>query len=245
MKKFLLIFAIFLPLLAAAEDDFGLWYSIGAEKKIDKRWSAEIDGEFRTRNDARTADRWSIGADVDYRILKWLKASAGYSWLYNNNPEKITYHTDGSLNGWRPSYWGSRHRFNISLQGKISLGRFDISLRERWQYTYRPGQNVKRYDFDDNAWDYNRHVRGKGSNVLRSRLQADWSRKKCPFNPYASVELFNNWVLDKTRLTLGCDYKINKHNVVGLAYRFQATTSHDDDDEPNSHILQLSYQFKF
>ena len=73
---------------SAQQDDFGLDFSLEAQKKLDKKWSVSLEGELRTRNNAQTNDRWSVGVGVDYKATKWLKASAGYNFLYDNN-EKI------------------------------------------------------------------------------------------------------------------------------------------------------------
>ena len=91
MKRCVLFLMILLPVMAAAQrDDFGLDFSVEVEKKINKQWSLELEGELRTRNDAKTNDRWSAGVGLDYKISKWLKASAGYTFLYDNN-ERISY----------------------------------------------------------------------------------------------------------------------------------------------------------
>ena len=75
-----------LPSSAMAQsDDFGLDFSLEAQKKINKQWSIGLEGELRTRDNTKTVDRWSIGLGVDYKVLKWLKASAGYTFLYDNN----------------------------------------------------------------------------------------------------------------------------------------------------------------
>ena len=92
MKKFLLLFSLFpfFPLSASAQsDDFGLDFELEVEKKLSKQWSLGLEGEVRTRDNTKTMDRWSGGLSVDYKIAKWLKASAGYTFLYDNN-EKIT-----------------------------------------------------------------------------------------------------------------------------------------------------------
>ncbi|MBR1542931.1 MAG: DUF2490 domain-containing protein [Bacteroidaceae bacterium] len=245
MKKLLYLLALAaLPLSVSAQDsddDFGIWTSIGAEKKINKKLSVEAEAEFRTRNSSKTADRWTGSIDVSYKIFPWLKASGGYKFIYNNNQEKITYHTDGSYNNWRPSFWGTRHRFHIDLTGDIDLGRFNLSLRERWQYTYRPEATTTRYDFDNSKWE-DTTVSGKGKNVLRSRLQAKYNIPHSKITPYANVELFNAWSLQKVRYTLGADWKLSKQHEIGAYYRYQHV---NDDDEPNGHILGLSYKFKF
>ena len=111
----LLLCTALFPTLSHA-DDGGLVASIEASHKFNKKLSAGMEVEFRSRNNFRTADRVGIGGDVSYKVLPWLKASAGYTLLIDNNREKLTYQDDGvNYNNWRPSYWGLRHRFNVSL----------------------------------------------------------------------------------------------------------------------------------
>lgn len=224
----------------AQSDDFGIWTSVGVEKKVSKKLTLEGELELRTRNNTRTADRWSGGIAASYKLARWLKAAAGYSLLYDNNQERLTFHDDGTYNNWMPSYWGVRHRFNIDLGLSRSWGHFGFSLRERWQYTYRPEKTATRYDFDNLHWE-DKAVDGKAKNVLRSRLQVKYDKPKCKWEPYASVELFNAWNLQKVRYTAGLDWKLSKQHHVGLFYRYQNVS---DDDEPNRHILGLNYQLK-
>lgn len=249
----------------AQSDDFGIWTSIEVQKKIDKKWSVGVEAEMRTRDNVKTVDRWSGGLGVDYKITKDLKASAGYTFLWDNN-ERISHYdeTDGKvINGatWndgtpikvgdpkkRGEYWGARHRFNVSLTYEKRFGHFDVSLRERWQYTYRPEHTVdQRWSFYDSDWDGKSHTyRGKGKNVLRSRLQVEYKRYKGQkLQPYANVEMYNAWAVEKMRYTLGADYKIAKKHTIGLYYRYQSVHNNDFDNEPNMHIIGAGYQFKF
>lgn len=231
------------PACAGAQSDFGVWYAAGVEKKLSKRWAVEAEGEFRTRNDSKTADRWDIGVAMEYKIAKGLKASAGYDLLYDNNKEKVTTHADGTYNNWRPSYWGLRHRVHADLTGSVDVGRIRLSLRERWQYTYRPATTTTRYDFDNACWE-DTDVSAKAGNVLRSRLQATWDIPHCKVDPYANVELFNSWRLTKTRYTIGADWKITKQHGVGLYYRYQ-DVSDNAENQPDEHIVGVNYKFKF
>lgn len=233
-----------LPLSAHA-DDTGLVLSAEASHKLAKGLNAGVEAEFRSRNDFRTADRLSLGADISYKVLPWLKASAGYTLLIDNNPEEITYQEDGvTLNNWRPSYWGLRHRFNVSLTASHKVQRVELSLRERWQYTYRPGKVIDNYDFDEVMWE-DHDVRGKGKNVLRSRLQLEWDIPRCKFDPFASVEFHTTRHLDKTRFLIGVDHGLKKKHYFKLYYRYQTVSRHGDDNEPNIHMLGLGYTFKF
>lgn len=224
-------------------DDAGLVLSAEASHKFTKRLSASFEAEFRSRNDFRTADRVSIGPSVSYKVLPWLKASAGYNLLIDNNREKITYQDDGvSYNNWRPSYWSLRHRFNVSLTASHKVQRVEVSLRERWQYTYRPGKMIDNFDFDNGEWE-DHEVRGKGKNVLRSRLQLEWDIPKCKFDPFASVEFHTTRDLEKTRFIVGVGHTIKKKHAFKAFYRYQLTGS--GSDEPNIHLLGLGYTYKF
>ena len=231
----------FYPALSLA-DDAGLVASVEASHKFNKKLSAGLEAEFRSRNDFRTADRISLGGDVSYKLLPWLKASAGYTLLIDNNREKLTYQEDGvTYNTWRPSYWGIRHRLNLSLTGSYKIRRVELSLRERWQYTYRPGKVIDNFDFDEGEWE-DHEVSGKGKNVLRSRLQLEWDIPKCKFDPFASVEFHTARDLEKTRFIVGVDHSVKKKHNFKLYYRYQVSGS---SDEPNIHMLGLGYTYKF
>ena len=238
----LLLCAAVLPLQSRA-DDSGLIVGAEASHKIKKGLNVDLSTEFRSRNSFRTADRVSLGASISYKLLLWLKTSGGYELLIDNNREEITYQDDGvEYNNWRPSYWGVRHRFNVTLTGSYKVQRVELSLRERWQYTYRPGKMIDNFDFDEGEWE-NHEVRGKGKNVLRSRLQLEWDIPKCKYDPYASVEFHTTRELEKTRFIVGVDHTIKKTHNFKLYYRYQRV--HGDSDEPNIHLLGLGYTYKF
>ena len=48
---------------------------------------------MRTRDHLKAVDRWSVGVSVSYKLLSWLKASAGYTLLYDNF-ERISYYDE-------------------------------------------------------------------------------------------------------------------------------------------------------
>ena len=259
MKRIFGFLLALMPLCALAQsDDFGLDFSLEAQKKLSKKWSIGLEGEFRTRDNTKTVDRWSLGLGVDYKVTKWLKVSAGYAFLYDHN-ERISYYErtddavlEGDAEVGDPKkcarYWAPRHRFNVSLTlDKKLFGDFRFSLRERWQYTYRPEHTVsERWSYLNQAYDgKEKTYSGKGRNVLRSRLQVEFDKKGCAFNPYANVEFFNAWSLQKTRFNVGLDYKLSKQHTLGAFYRYQNVRNDDDDYEPNIHMIGVSYKFKF
>jgi predicted porin len=44
---------------------------------------------------------------------------------------------------------------------------------------------------------------------------------------------------------VGVDWKLSKQHSLGAFYRYQVVRDDDDDNEPNIHMLGLSYKFKF
>ena len=176
-----------------------------------------------------------------YRITSFLKADGGYTFINSHRPGEMT-----KKGNYVSDYWSPRHRMYLSLTGKLNWQHFEFSLRERYQYTYRTSRFVSKYDGDDGSQKADEEITGKGKNVLRSRLQAEWNIKKSRFAPYASCELYHSmsdsWALDKTRWTLGTGYKINKKNSLDFFYRYQ---NHADDDETNGHVVGAGYTFKF
>lgn len=247
---------------SAQSDDFGMWTSVELEKKVNKKFSLGLEAEMRTRDDAGEMDRWSLGISGSYKFTKWLKAGAGYTLLYDNN-EKCSYYDDEDDEGepWYgkvkrlAQYWGIRHRVYAGLQGSVDVGRFKLSLRERWQYTYRPEKTATRdfYEYDGTTGELKELVKdesekaykGKGKNVLRSRLQVDYDIPSCKVDPYASVELTNAWSVQKVRYTLGAEWKIRKVHTLNFYYRYQDIRNDDFDSEPDMHILGLGYKYKF
>ena len=258
IKRFLFSLLVLLPLAASAQsDDFGLDFSLEAQKKLSKQWSLSLESELRTRDNTKTVDRWSVGFDLDYKLAKWLKASAGYVFLYNHN-ERISYYEvtddaviDGDAEVGDPKksadYWGTRHRFNLSLTGNQKFGNFKFSLRERWQYTYRPEYTVdERWSYLDQKYDGKQKTySGKGRSVLRSRLQVEYDKKKLAIKPYASVEFFNAWSVEKIRYQAGATWEFSKQHALEAFYRYQTVHGDDDDKESNIHMIGLGYKFKF
>lgn len=231
----------------AQSDDFGIWTEVNVEKKISKNLSVDAGIELRTRDDGfGEIDRWSVGVGATYKLLPWLKVALGYSFLDDNNHKlnnKQTKYAD---------YWGQRHRLNLSLTASYEFGDLTASLRERWQYTYRPEQTADRYwnTYDDDDYDYgelvdaNHVYSGKGSNKWRNRLQLRYKVTK-QWRPFVSAEsTVSGSGLDKMRYAVGTEFRLNKQHSFDFQYLYQHTYK-DDDNEGNRHVLGIGYTYKF
>ena len=222
----------------AQDPDFGVWTSLTVKKKLTKGLNLVAEGEYRSRDHVKATERWSGSLGIDYRIWRFLKAEAGYTYIHSQQPGRQT--KKGNI---IPAYWSPRHRMNVSVSGSLDWGRFSFSLRERWQYTYRPERLVAKLDEDGKTPKADEVVNGKGKNVLRSRLKAEYDIAQCPFTPYVSGELYHSGNgLEKTRWTVGTEYKINKKNALELYYRYQ---DEKEDEEMDGHVLGIGYTIKF
>jgi hypothetical protein len=229
-------------LLASAEvraegDDFGIWTEANVEKKINKTVSVDGGVEMRTRNNVKTVDRWSGSIGASYKLTDWLKASAGYTLLYDNNEKWNDKQTKVA------NFWGVRHRFNVSLTGSVDFGNLSVSLRERWQYTYRPEKTVERTKVSNGKVE-DKTYNGKGKNVWRNRLQLKYKVSSL-WRPYINGETYvAGSGLEKYRLAAGTEIRLSKKHSFDVKYMFQKSCS-DDDEEGNRHIIGLGYTFKF
>lgn len=216
-----------------------------------------------------------IGLSYKNKKVPFLKADVGYSVMsmYNLYETSVKYQTndDGNLipkhvNVDAP-YWYTRHRITASFTGSVKWGRFKFSLRERYQFTHRMRSYCDRerwyydsyhaiagtpeYYIDDNpeSEDYSYMTdekKSKSDHKLRSRLAVSYDIKKCPFEPFAEVEVYNEldnaFAYDKVRYTVGTEYKINKDHKLKLYYRYQ---DYADVDEVSGHVLGVGYAFEF
>ena len=236
---------ILLPIgVQAQSEEFGTWTSISLDKKLSKKLTLGTELELRTGNNLKNIDRWSIGLGVDYRLAKWLKASAGYTYLYDYHPEAYSYQDDGDLNKRTMTYFGSRHCLYASLTASKDFGRLNISLRERWQYTYRPEQADKRMDYQHADLGYSYAVKGKATNVWRNKLQLKYKTDGL-LQPYLYGETYvGGSGFEKLRLSLGTELKLSKKSSLNVGYVYQRPYG-DDDDNATRHTLNIGYKLKF
>ena len=229
-------------LLASVEvkaegDDFGIWTEVDVEKKVTRNLSLVGGVEMRTRDNVKTVDRWSGSIGASYKLTDWLKASADYTFLYDNNEKWNDKQTKVA------NFWGTRHRFNVSLTGSVDFGNLSVSLRERWQYTYRPEKTVERTKVSSGKVE-DKTYNGKGKNVWRNRLQLKY-KVTSTWRPYVNGETYvAGSGLEKYRLAAGTEIRLSKKHSCDVKYLFQKSCS-DDDDEGNRHILGVGYTFKF
>ena len=250
----------------STNDSFGIWATVEASKKINKKFKVVADAELRTTNIVKEIERATVGAKVEYKVLKWLKTNVGYSFMYTHKPQTKNlkdpvYDEEENFVDYEynidHAYWTIRNRVYATVSGECKIGRFELGLRERLQYTRTnsatTNETKHRYDLgedplfstEDNKWIDTTEPElkeAKDNLTLRSRLSVKYDIPNCKVNPFASVELYtrlDEWLgYDKLRYRIGGSYKINKKNSISLYYLYQSV---NDDDEPGGHAIGLEY----
>lgn len=271
IKTIAIAAAITLAVAPAKASDFGVWTSAGAEKKLGL-FSLSLEGGLRTQDGFNNVDRWQVGFGVEFKPVKYFSVATSYDFLYNYKPErkKAKYEswveTDENGNEINMSeyegynlkhpYWRCRNRWNFDVSGKLPVGRFTFSLRERFQLTRSISTTSRedKYRLQEGS-DVPQYTRSEAdphpaSNTvrLRSRLKAEYDIRHCPLSPYAYVEFHNNLREHlhnvKTRLSLGTEVKISKRHRLDLGYIYQ--DSNDSDERGGKfHAIDVSYKYKF
>ena len=282
-----ILFAAALALCSAtsaiAQSDFGVWTEIGVEKSFNKKFSLEASVENRMSNNATQPQRWNAAIGGSYKPLKWLKLGAGYVFIYNRSfqetEEKYKENDEGELvldKAGNPiivgynvdhGFWRPRHRAYFDVQGKLDVGRFSISLRERYLYNYyvetealrdkyrnpsQPGYSGNLYPFNGMEFmKYEQEMdtkKAKSKHALRTRLQVEYDIKGVPLTPFVSCELTNEldnaMKYDKVRAQAGVEWKVNKKHILSGAYLYQ-NESQEVGPNASLHAIKLNYKFKF
>lgn len=269
-KKILLILVILVPAMIKAQwtDEYGTWMSVGAKKNLGTRWSLGLETEYR----AQESSRWAFGLDAGYKLTKNIKFGAGYSFLYGRKPEKQKgdplVDDEYTLT---PAYCYPRHRFMVETTADKRFWKWlRVSLRERYQLTYRPEKDYSKIEYSkvpifDDDWNYlgdewlenvtQKSKLSKTDQVLRSRLKLEVDKKHWKFSPYVSAEAINSvsvgdhMSIEKVRTAVGTSYKLNKQHEFTLGYVL--TFVFNDDDEKTDtynnriHAVSVGYNFKF
>lgn len=236
--KRILLIIVFSLVCSASVTAQELWLDAEAKFNLTKKLKADIEVEHRSREHFAATSRWSGCVGLSYKLMSWLSASASYKFFRDYDDGKIT--KKGNIVN---PYWQYANRLQVSLTGSLKVKKFELSLREAYQFTHFNSTYTKKYDGFGNPKD-DEFIDGEDRNVIRSRFQAEYKhKKKCLVTPFASIEIYNNpdnsFSIRKIRYTAGADFRINKHNSLSAYYRFIDRTH-----SSNSNVIGVSYQFK-
>jgi len=225
---FLLIFLFSGMGLMAQNNDFGVWTSLEAQKKIGK-WNVSVESEYRLKKIASETDRWSVGLSGAYQVFKPIEVGIAYEFINFYDTEYLDFQP--------------RHRASFFLAGKKKLGRFTISLREKIQFTAKDvSDRVK----DNGAID---NYKVNPEYTWRNKFKIEYNLPRFPVDPAMSVESFfslNNPDgnrFNQLRYTLSLNYKLSKQHKIELFGMYSDKSL--GDDAAQRYVLGVAYRFKF
>ncbi len=201
----------------AQQKDFGVWAGLALEKELTKRWDVELEAGYRLKDNLSQWDKRFAGVEISWS-RKFFKAGVLYRYSYENGMTRIS----------------NSHRIGIESQLKTDLDRFSFSYRGRLQTEY---SNIE--------------SSGKGrvpDSFFRNRGKASYNIKGIPLEPWVSYEIawrinaYSTRQIEHDRFSAGLDYKINKHNAVGISYLLNRRKNVTDPKD--SYIVSLDYKFK-
>lgn len=252
-----------------SSDDFGIWGTVEFSKKVNKKSKFVIDAEVRSIEAVSDFERIAVGAKLDYEIKQWknpeklvskaeLKSNLGYCFIYGHylSEKNLKEYVEevGEYNyNIDEAYWAARNRVYLTLTGEMKIGRFEVSLRERLQYTHTGSVTIDETKY---RWEKQGGIKGewaptteiepelkeaKNNLSLRSRLNIKYDIPNCKINPFVSAELYtrlDKWqAFDKARYRAGASYKINKKNDISLFYLYEDVSGND----PDCHAVGFEY----
>ena len=181
---------LLISISASAMEGTGIAFRVSLSGKIYRQLGFLIEEDIRPQKDFKQLEWFLSTAEVNYQVKPYLRLGGGYMSLAKyKSPQKL------------------RNRYYFYALANYRFGAFKLSVRERFQSTYR------------------RHT-SEPNNYLRSMLMGSYDIGKSPFSLFAFVECFNQaksgsrFRLDKVRYSAGVDYHMNKKNEFQLYYRY-------------------------
>ena len=234
MKRFSLsirtfLFAMILlanvSLVSAQNNDWGLWTSIDAKKKLPKKWDLGVTAQYRWKDNISVTDQIRGSAEISRKLGQYVQLGAGYELIANKKVKKDIF-------VYRNRFW---------LQSKVSYkyARFTADWRFRMQLTM-----LEKEDSGDASINNDRRQK-----VLLNRFGLKYDIKKTPLEPYINVELFHQPFSDleysyyQNRFSIGTEYKINKHHSLEAGYKLEAEVIGSKKNKLN--VVKIGYSYSF
>lgn len=149
---------------------------------------------------------------VEYKIVKGLYGGANYRFSRDNDYTSKNYNI--------------RHRFDLSLTLKHKYENFRFSFRTKYQ--------TKNATPEENSPTFSRNKL-----AVKYKLENDFT----PFISYEFYYQFNEEkIINRTRLSLGSAYKINKKSALKFFYLFE--NRFNVKSLKHNHIYGISYSFE-
>lgn len=172
MRRYLILLAMIfiLPFGLIAQTDVSLDSEVGGRlslmfnKKLSKGLHISLEEEIRMDENFGSFNRFHTTLALTYKILPELKVGVGYALI---NPYSSS----------EAAFKDSRHRLMVDMAYTYRYGDWSLSLKERFQATYRSGE-------------MNEYQNPRTALALKSRLKLTYKGFR-RWEPYGYVEMRN------------------------------------------------------
>ncbi|AEI48518.1 DUF2490 domain-containing protein [Runella slithyformis] len=214
---YLLMLFLF-PLLGHSQAaDIGLWAGAGVEKKINKKFSVNVNVQSRFTDNVSVLKAYLGEVGLSYKLNKHWEVSGYYRYIARRkkNEDKTGYE------------YRSYHRFYADLAYDRKLWKLKFDYRLRYQNQFQ----------DDESASQN------SSSYVRNKFELSYPNKS-RFTPYVSTDVFyeigNGF--DQMRNKAGIEILLNKHNKLDFSgftdYRLTGS-------QENRFLIGVGYKVKF
>lgn len=187
--KFLFFYLCMLPFAQAQVNDAGMWLTLSAEKKLNKKFKLGLTQEIRLRENYTMIGTILTDVSLTYKLNKSFAVSGNYRLAF-----KQTLNLE----------YMPRHRFYGDFTYRQKHNKLTVSLRSRVQ-------NQARYLSFGDELDVNRIY-------WRNKLTAKYDVKKytpyLSFEVYYPMNKPSGNHVDGVRLAAGTDYNISKRKTI-------------------------------
>lgn len=238
------------PLSESSVTDIQGRFRAGVEIPLDRfgKWDFSWNEQVRLHNNFKDLDKVVSSVGFSYKPIDYLRLGADYSLVNERNL------SDGE--------WDMKHRVNFDVTGMYRAGRVKLSLRERVRVQFR-GDSVCKYEHA------NPFV------TLRTRFKVAYDIFQSRWEPYAFAELYSTLnapapvpnykdyplkrdnYINRVRVAVGAEYKINMQNRIDIYYMLHFNRGYDARYKANvgeikewslkktcAHVFCLDYKFK-
>lgn len=211
-------FVLLLPVMALSQaTDIGLWTGVGIEKKLNKKFSANLNTQFRLTDNVSILRAYLGEVGLSYKITKHWEVSGYYRYIgrRRRNDARTGYE-------YRPY-----HRFYADLAYDHKLWKLKFAYRLRYQNQFQDNDNGLEND----------------ASYLRNKIELSWPNKTI-FTPYASTDIFYQIgnTFDQMRNKAGVEIALNKHHKLDVSaftdYRLVGA-------QENRLLFGVNYKAKF
>ena len=178
-------------------NDFGLWMSVNAEKKLTPKWGLTLSEEVRLNEDFSEIGTFYTEAGAYYKIFKWFQIAADYRFVNKHIIDNI---------------YSIRHVWFVDIEFKKKLKPLTFQMRSRCEGEYH---QTKTEDKDEIPEYYSREKLTIKYELNKKVILYLYTEAFIPINYKSEI------LIDKVKYCAGVEYKFNRVHSAEVYYLIQ------------------------